>query len=85
MLLIHIKAVGYSTLESYFGRMIEEHWDVSKDIAYNITRKIEIKKDTLTEQGRKKLQAFGNLNEDDMKETIIAIRDTLEELEINIK
>ena len=28
---------------------------------------------------------IGNLNEDDMKETIIAIRDTLEELEINIK
>ncbi len=28
---------------------------------------------------------IGNLNEDDMKETIIAIKDTLEELEINIK
>ena len=85
MLLIHIKAVGYSTLESYFGRMIEEHWDVSKDIAYNITRKIEIKKDTLTEQGRKKLQAFGNLNEDAIKKQKEITEARIEELDRLLK
>ena len=50
----HVSKLGYSTLEAYFGRFIEDHWDVSKDIALNITRKLEIAKRKLEEQNKQK-------------------------------
>ena len=38
------KRYGHSCLEELFGRMIEEHWDVSRDVSYFIVMQEETKK-----------------------------------------
>ena len=36
------KKRGHPSMESFFGRLIEEHWDVSQDIAYVVVRTREM-------------------------------------------